>query len=125
MALERGALLAEGVQHFHGEEAAHGEGGVLRRADVALAHDEAVAVGPPGLGGVDVHLAEVAGGYEFRDGEAAARVAGLGLVNHVNDVLLEVDAGVLELRYAELFIHGNHLSSDCAQDVNIVEMPGM
>ena len=125
MALERGPLLAEGVQHFHGEEAAHGEGGVLRRADVALAHDEAVAVGPLGLGGVDVHLAEIAGGDEFCDGEAAARVAGLSLVNHVYHVLLEVDAGVLELRNAQFFIHCNHLSLDRAQDVNIVEMPGM
>ena len=50
---------------------------------------------------------------------------GSGSYALLNDVLLEVDAGVLELRYAELFIHGNHLSSDCVQDVNIVEMPGM
>ena len=126
MTLEHGPLLAEGVQHFHGEEAAHGQGGVLRRADVTLAHDKAVAVFPLGVFWVDVHLTEVAGGDELGDGQRAAGVAGLRLVYHVDDVLFKVYAGVLKLSYAHLLFHVNHLSLNRgAQDVKMVEMPGM
>ena len=70
-----GTLLAEGVQHFHREEATHGERSILRRADMALTHNKAVAVGPLWILRVYVHLAEIAGGDELGNGEAGRRDA--------------------------------------------------
>ena len=105
VALQRRALFAQGVQHAHVEIALHGEGGILRGAGVALGEDEAVAVFPAGIFRVDVHGVPVAGGDEIRHGERAAGMTGLRLVDHVDDVFLQIDTLVFQLCNREIVFH--------------------
>ena len=55
MALIDGAELAQRVQLVDGRVAALGHDGVEHRSGVALGEDEAVAVGPLGIGGIVPH----------------------------------------------------------------------
>ena len=64
---------------------------------MTLGENEAVSVLPLGILWVYVHLVKVAGGDELRDGQGTAGMTGLGLVDHVNDVLFEINAGVFQL----------------------------
>ena len=108
VALQGGALLAQGVQGLHREEALHRQRRILCGADVALGHHETVAVGPAGILGIDVHLMPVAGGHKFRDRQRPTRMTGLGLIDHVDHMLLEIDAFVLQLFDGELLSHTKH-----------------
>ena len=107
VALQGGALLAQCVQDFHREEALHCERGVLGGADMALREHEAVAVGPAGFLGPDIHVTEIAGGHKIRHGQRAARMPALGLIDHGDDMLFQIYTGVLQVPDAESFFHGN------------------
>ena len=105
VALELAAELAERHQVFDREVAGLGQRPVDHRRGVALADDEAVAVGPEGVLRVVAHDAEVERGGDLDGGEGAAGVAGVGGGDHLHDV--PADA----LRDGLQFVDGNGLGA--------------
>ena len=105
MSLEDGALFAEGLQLFHGEESLHGQCRVLCRAHVALGQNEAVTVFPLGVFRIHVHGMPVAGCHEVRYREGSAGMSGLCLIDHVDHILFEIHAFVFQFIDTECFFH--------------------
>ena len=117
VALQGGALLAQGVQDLHGEEALHGQRRVLGGAHMALGEDEAVTVFPAGPGRIHVHIPEVAGGDKVCHGQGAAGMAALRLPDHVDHMLFQIDALVVQFGDGVRFFHGR-FSSACKDGGN-------
>ena len=86
VALVDGAELAQGVQLVFGAVARFGQRGVEHRRGMALGKDEAVAVGPLGVGRIVPHGIEIERSDDIGGGERAARMAGARGSRHLNDV---------------------------------------
>ena len=108
VSLQHGALLAQRVQLGLGEEADACQAGILDGADMTLGEHHAVAIRPARVPGVEVHVLEIAGGNKICGGKRAARMAGLCLVDHVNDLHAHLYGGVFQLLNGNVF-HKNHL----------------
>src|SRR6202050_3488587 len=72
-----GSVLIKLVEPFEGKEAAEGQGDVKARGGVSFGHDEAVAGGPVGLGGIEAKNFAVKDGEKFGGGEDRAHGRGL------------------------------------------------
>ena len=62
-----------------------GQGDILGRHAMSLAHDKAVTPRPGGISGIVAHLVEVKGGDDIGCRERAAEVMGLAGAHHVHD----------------------------------------
>ena len=84
--LQPRALLPEGLELVDGEVPGLGHHGVLHRRAVALAHDEAVAIGPVGTRGVVSQEARIEHAHDVGRRHGPTDVPGLGSVDHAHDV---------------------------------------
>ena len=85
---------------------------------MTLGEHHAVAVRPAGILRVDVHVLEVAGSDKVRRGKRAARMTGLRLVNHVNDLHAHLRGGVFQFLDGNIF-HKNHLMNKFGSVVSL------
>ena len=80
------AVGVVGFQLLHREKAPLRQGGVHRRARMALGENQPVAVGHGGVGGVHVQNAGIQRGHDFRQGEDRSDVAAPAQVGHFQPV---------------------------------------
>ena len=94
--LEDGMVLTQRVQKRLVKEAALCQCGVQRRAGMSFGKNKAVAVGPVGVGRVNVHNMEIERRNKIRGRKRTTRMAGLGMVDHLQDVVAEDRSCVLQ-----------------------------
>ena len=118
VALEHRALLAQGVELRLREKANACKAGILDGAHMTLGEHHAVAVRPAGILRVDVHVLEVAGSDKVRRRKRAARMTGLRLVDHVNDLHAHLRGGVFQFLDGNI-LHKNHLMNKFGSVVSL------
>ena len=96
VALEDAVELAEVLELRLVKEAQLRQDAVVAGGGVALAEDEAVPVGIPGVLGIDPHLGAEDGAHQLRGGQGAAGVAAAGVGRHVDDVAANFCAELFE-----------------------------
>ena len=67
--------------------------------------DEAVAIGPGGIGRIVAHDVEVERGEDFHGRERSARVAGFGFADHLHDFAADALGDRLQLGYVFGLFH--------------------
>ena len=98
MALQAAVELPERHELFLGEVAELCERCIENRGGVALAEDEAIAVGVGCVIGVDVHdIAKVQGGDDVCCRKAATGMAAACLVQHLDDIDAHVGRACLDI----------------------------
>src|SRR5205085_1564814 len=111
MALQARVDLVERLELLDGEVAALGQHGVEGDGGVTFGEDEAVALGPVGALGVDAHDLEVEGHEDVGGRERATQVAGLRLVDGLDDQAARLHGDALQLLYACLVAPCRHHAS--------------
>ena len=109
VALEHGAFLPQSVQLRLREEAHRGQTGVLDGAHMAFGKNHPVTIRPAGILGIQVHVLEIAGSDKVCRRKGAARMTGLGLIDHINDLHAHLYGGVFQFLNGNVF-HKNHLN---------------
>ena len=85
MTLEIGVDVPQGGQILHREKAPQCQGGIQARGGMALAQHETIPTLPFGIFGIYVHFLEIQIGEHICRGQAAAGMAGFGVVNAFDD----------------------------------------
>ncbi len=105
MALEHAAQLLQSGQVLHGNDAQLGQGCILCRDRVPLAHHETISTVPPGIGWIITHFVEIQGGDQFHDGQRAAKMMGLVRPHHPDDVVAQLAGGSFKLSQLAIVNH--------------------
>jgi len=102
MPLEGGTYIPQRPEHVFGKETPFRQSRINDRGPVALGEDEAVAVLPLRVLGIDGHQLKVKVGDDFNGGERRAGMTGLGDRRHLDDLHPDAASPFLESRKVEL-----------------------
>jgi hypothetical protein len=81
-----GIQLAEVEELLRGQESPGGQGHVEDGHGMSFGQEEAVSVGPGGIGGVKTELMEVEGGDDLRGRKRSPNMPRLGPIDHIQDL---------------------------------------